>query len=260
MTPGTQSFFIRIGSSRGNLSVLLTLCVNAHAKATRYIIRGILSRTLASTLLFQHDPEEVELWLRCLPYSRNASGVRSATATALADEAEVVISFLEDCIQRCMKTPFRYLEELQTLANQSYADTRLAIAGHPGALPSPVLMTVIEQLEAKYDRELLSAVDSLAVVIFVRKLILKLTGKVYGLELLSAIALRLESITKKAGRSADTADIAHHVHAISIGLSQLQRPTQNPEKFSSTVQEVLETIQNCSPSECCSNFEIIYLR
>ncbi|TFY75050.1 hypothetical protein EWM64_g8961, partial [Hericium alpestre] len=91
-----------------------------------------------------------------------------------------VLAFLDDCIQRCMKTPYRYLEDLHALVAPVDDAAQL--------YPSPLIMTVAEQLAAKVAGRLLTPSDLLAVVTFVRHLLGKMAGKVLDWHFLIAYA------------------------------------------------------------------------
>jgi nucleolar pre-ribosomal-associated protein 1 len=55
---------------------------------------------------FQEDPHESDLWLKALPAIRLLSDEEVHDGGPLVDEADAVISFFDDCVQRCLKTPY----------------------------------------------------------------------------------------------------------------------------------------------------------
>jgi len=65
----------------------------------------------------EYDPHESDLWLKALPTMRPLDDEEVTDGGPLRDEAEAVITFLDDCVQRCIKTPYRYLEDVCSLAN-----------------------------------------------------------------------------------------------------------------------------------------------
>ncbi|KAJ2915963.1 hypothetical protein MD484_g4428, partial [Candolleomyces efflorescens] len=106
--------------------------------------------------------------------------------TTLTDERLSVIAFLEDCILRCLKTPYKYIEELEKLAGHSEAAGEGRNTGAGGdSLPSPLLMTLVEQLEAKLVSQggsassavLLTPSDVLAIASYLRALLFSLIGR-----------------------------------------------------------------------------------
>lgn len=209
-------------------------------------VASLLRQTLSTTAAFQHDADEVDLWLTALPSMKRAAGAQAPDNTPLTDEAEAVIALLDDCLQRCIKTPYRYLEELQLLceANSETRDTQ-----DPSLLPSPMLVVVIEQLQARLNGNLLSPSDTLAVVTFVRKLMLQMASKLPSLDLLDAVANRVNALSFDSGHlgtSVHTAVareckiLAHcrsHLTAISLPRAA---------GLNSTVEEFLEQLERGS--------------
>lgn len=63
--------------------------------------------------------------------------------------------------------------------------------------PSPLLMTVIEQLDAKINNKSLAASHLIGVVAYVRKLIFSLAGKTTNLQHLRAYVSRIETVVAK---------------------------------------------------------------
>jgi len=98
---------------------------------------------------------EVGIWLDCLPRSER----RLVKGSSLTNERQSVVDFLDDCIQRFLKTPHKYREQLETSDGQG----------------SPLLMVVLEQLRAKIDRQLLSGSDILALATYMRMLLFRLS-------------------------------------------------------------------------------------
>lgn len=68
------------------------------------------------------------------------------------------------------------------------------VAERSQVYPSPLIMTVIEQLSAKVAGKLLAPSDAFAIVSYVRKLVFKLAGKVQDLSFLFRITEQLERI------------------------------------------------------------------
>ncbi|EMD38681.1 hypothetical protein CERSUDRAFT_94218 [Gelatoporia subvermispora B] len=226
----------RIDASRSNLSVLLTLHIETPVTAIKAAITSLLQHVLSSSILFQHDSDEVMLWLESLPKIQRVDA-KAPDGTPLTDERQGVVSFLDDCVLRCMKTPYRYLEESQSLWTQAdggktSVDTA-NIADEAHILPSPLLMTVIEQLAAKLKAHILSPSDALGVVTYARKLIWRLAGKMSNLSFLHACAEKLAELVQPAILFPDspvlTSAILREVELVSRTLKHLQSP-----EFSST--------------------------
>ena len=143
-------------------------------RALRTALKELLQHVLSESVLFQEDPNEVEAWLAALPFHfvRRGQRTESPDGAPLTDEVEAVVAFLDDCAQRCLKTPYRYMEAMSDLVQSSTPDV------HRGdSFASPLLMTVLEQILAKVGGRLMTPSDTLAVFTFVRRLLVMLALK-----------------------------------------------------------------------------------
>jgi nucleolar pre-ribosomal-associated protein 1 len=130
------------------------------------------------------------LWLSSLPIGARPFDAESPESTLLFDERAAVVSFLDDCVQLCLKAPYGYIEEL----SNSSSETTTANCYQPGGnTPSPLLATVIEQILSKITTSL-SPSDTLAILSFARRLIVRLAGKMEGLGLLVRLSEKLVSL------------------------------------------------------------------
>ncbi|KAJ3798099.1 ribosome 60S biogenesis N-terminal-domain-containing protein [Lentinula aff. detonsa] len=110
-------------------------------------IRRLLEQVLSRSLLFRRyeekEPryrggavEEVRVWLAALADIKDHS------------EADAIVDFLDDCVQRCMRTPERYLDVFEEIRDANISDTaRWPQETTTGGLPSPLVMTLLEQLD-----------------------------------------------------------------------------------------------------------------
>ncbi|KAH9853304.1 ribosome 60S biogenesis N-terminal-domain-containing protein [Lenzites betulinus] len=186
------------GSKHSNFHILLKAYAITPVPAVRTAIVALLRHILSAGVLFQHDADEIALWLDALPLTRRAAGAKAPDGGPLTDEGDGVITFLDDCVQRCVKTPYKYVEELQLmhsvarLARETEGNaTTSSIGERPEAFPSPLLATVLEQLGAKLKGKLVSPSDALALFAFVRKLTLRIASKSVDLDLATAIMEKL---------------------------------------------------------------------
>lgn len=171
------------------MRALLKEYVTTSYSAVLFGVLSLLKHQLSETLLFQHNPEEVELWLRVLPQTKRAADAKAPDGTPLTDEGESVIAFLDECVQRCLKTPYRYLEDAEKLAGDARrASNELEGAEHVDTFVSPLLMTVLEQLSAKVAGTLLTPSDILALASFLRKLVFGLATEGVTIGFLDAFA------------------------------------------------------------------------
>ena len=187
--------------------------------AVRNAISSLSQHVMSQSILFQEDASEPHLWLLALPASRRARGTEAPDGAGLTDEVEGVVAFLDDCVQRCLKTPYRYMEEMDVLVrgnsrqdqesdddddddNDSSTVTPAVIAR---TTLSPLLMTVLEQLEIKVSKRLLSPSDILALATFVRKLGFRLAHKSTDddLEVMKKVWKRVDDTVLPRGRLFD---------------------------------------------------------
>ncbi|KAK2459367.1 hypothetical protein APHAL10511_008611 [Amanita phalloides] len=209
-------------SSHTYIHVLLTSFARENSAAERAALDDLLQRLLSQTILFQEDADEPSLWLSALPKTCRSSGSVSPDGVLLTDEADSVITFLDECVQRCLKTPYRYIEELQALVkNPSSATPTADFAFYP----SPLLVTVIEQLNAKMSNKLLSPSDVLALASFIRKLVVNLSMKLSNLSLLWSVTERMDVILSKdrlfPNYPVMTAAVRRQVGALRSSLTRL---------------------------------------
>ncbi|ESK84671.1 nucleolus protein [Moniliophthora roreri MCA 2997] len=203
-------------SKHSNLYILLNAIAlsranrttNAYATpATVSVLTGLLNRVLGSSILFQHsqcsphigvNDSEISLWLSCLPRSLRSTST-CPDGAALTDEIESVVAFLDDCIHRYMKTPYRYMDDMQALVKETQritTDVGESTQVDQGPLPSPLLMTFVEQLAIKVKQSLLTPSDTLSLVSYCRRLIFSLstiTESGFSLKFLRAIAEKVDS-------------------------------------------------------------------
>lgn len=169
----------------------------------------------------------MELWLSSLPFNGRTTLAKAPDGTPLTSEEDAVIPFLDDCVQRCLKTPYRYLENLEkTWINDSGADI-ISMEARTALLPSPLLVAVLEQLEAKLRSNLLSPSDALSVLPFVRRLLWNLARKTRSVEPLTSIAHTLMSYlsyTSGFGECVNTA-LRREIRLSAAGLSQIVAPS-----------------------------------
>ncbi|KAI5834791.1 hypothetical protein K523DRAFT_368872 [Schizophyllum commune Tattone D] len=168
------------GSTHTYFYLFLKGTRTATLAATRTALRDLTCHLLAKSVLFQDTPNEPALWLACLP--------------AQVAELDSAVSFLDDCVQRCLKTPYRYMDDLRALAPADAADE----------LPSPLLATVLEQAKHK--------APTAALAVFVRRLLLRLsTTSLRAPLVLRIVRERLDEIWSEERLAKEGADEAKAV-------------------------------------------------
>ncbi|CDO76370.1 hypothetical protein BN946_scf185011.g34 [Trametes cinnabarina] len=243
------------GSKHSNFYILLKACIVTAVPAVRTAIVELLRHILSAGVLFQHDNDEISLWLDSLPLTRRAGGAHAPDGAPLTDEGDGVIAFLDDCVSRCMKTPYKYVEELQTIFLSAAQHTRdsdgrvYSIGERPEAFPSPLLATVLEQLACKLRGKLLSSSDGLALFAFARKLILRLTTKSIDLVLPCAFVERLSALIGDQELFPEhptvSAAIRREVALLQDEMLQLRDPREPMDQdANATVEEFLLRVES----------------
>ncbi|KAI0637561.1 ribosome 60S biogenesis N-terminal-domain-containing protein [Trametes polyzona] len=241
------------GSKHSNFHIMLKAYTITPVQAVRTAIVALLRHILSAGVLFQHDADEIALWLDALPLTRRVAGAQSPDGAPLTDEGDGVISFLDDCVQRCVKTPYKYVEELQAIYSAACQVPEgqghvSSIGERPEAFPSPLLATVLEQLGAKLRAKLLSASDALALFTFVRRLLLRTAGKSVDLHIQHACAEKLAGFVDGQVTFSEhptmAAAIRREVSLLRDQLAQLQDPQEPMEQEpSGPVQEFLSQVE-----------------
>lgn len=176
--------------------ILLRALVSSAIPAIRTALSSLLRHVLSQSILFQEDPHESDLWLKALPTMRPSNDEEIIDGGPLSDEVEAVIIILDDCVQRCLKTPYRYLEDVRSLAQTLTLNTESQPNYPFEVYPSSLLMTIVEQLDAKVANKLLIPSQVLGITSFIRKLLFYLTSKQLDLKFLHAVAVKIDAILR----------------------------------------------------------------
>jgi nucleolar pre-ribosomal-associated protein 1 len=139
---------------------------------------------IADSIMFDHDRYEWDLWMQCLPRTRSLAIKTSAT---LALERLHLLGFIDECIRRCMKTPYRYIEEAAAHAGERSNEA------NPAALPSPLLFAMFEQFQAKLAGHHIATDAAEVIIIYLRQVILSLTAKQLDTAYIQSLSHRLET-------------------------------------------------------------------
>ncbi|SPO27725.1 related to URB1 - nucleolar protein required for the normal accumulation of 25S and 5.8S rRNAs [Ustilago trichophora] len=177
------------GNNLSYFGMLLTLFISTPLEQVKQACEDLLRSLLASSSFFEHCPAEIDAWLASLPQADTRSaqideetGRIDGAAIAshqLSEEQQVVVAFLDECMLRCAKTPYRYIEAarqfLQEHGQDSYdnADGISSKDASADLLASPWLMAVFEQFTIRVGKGLFAnetgTVDALT-ALFVRLL------------------------------------------------------------------------------------------
>ena len=219
--------------------ILLRALASSTIPAIRLALSSLLRHVLSQSILFQEDPHEPDLWLKALPTMRPSNDEEITDGGPLWDETEAVITFLDDCVQRCLKTPYRYLEYVRSLAQTVASDTAPDQNYSFETYPSSLLMTVVEQLEAKVANKLIIPSHVLGITSFIRKLLFYLSSKQSDLQFLHAVAVRIDDILRPErlfeGYPIFSGAIRREVSMLHASLA-FQRPSLNGSAIISSTE------------------------
>lgn len=154
--------------SRSPVAAIIGMYLTTALPSLKAVAEKTATDLLGSSILFEHEPSEARLWIQALPLSVND------------DAQDAALSFLDNCIQRCIQTPFKYVDQVQILASEG-RDPLCPAARCQKA--SPLLATLVEQLQYRLGR----AESALPYVDYLKRLVVNLAGSRECLCLLDAV-------------------------------------------------------------------------
>jgi len=251
--------------SDSNLRILLQGYLETRSAALRREIGLLLRHVMAGDPLFQHDPEEIYLWLECIPSASSRGGTKSPDGVVLLDGGAIVVKFLEECFLRCSRAPYKYLEDLFTVTpplSPLYKDTTEdSIAKRPELFPSPVLMTVVEQLSVLVKKEP-SPSDLYSLSAFILHLIFKLAQKTQSLWFTQAIAEKVDKIFGDdvlPGYPSITKAVRREVRILRACLAGLEdAPRNTPGTITDQMQTFLAKIEGAPLGTPFTDSRLVY--
>ncbi|KAH7334663.1 ribosome 60S biogenesis N-terminal-domain-containing protein [Rhizoctonia solani] len=122
------------GSQHTHMYRLLALHIRTPYPSLRAASAALIVRLFKNSVLFEHDPKEILAWIESLPRNKYAGSSNAE------DDITIFLAFFDDVLSRCIKTPYKYLEQGKQLYSSS---------SDISCMPSPLLMTVLEQLRRK---------------------------------------------------------------------------------------------------------------
>ncbi|KAG8978985.1 hypothetical protein FRC05_009195 [Tulasnella sp. 425] len=190
---------VKIGTRTALYHVLQKQMTTPHA-AIRNAGSSLLQSFFSRSLIFEHDPDEIQLWLSSFPRALRKAGTTAPDGTPLSDEVGGFLAFFDACLSRCLKTPYRYLEEGLGIISQLEGPEESRAVYTPATVPSPLFFTILEELRYRVSKEKDNwSSDLLAVFAFLRKFILSLLGKQPDLQYVHHLARVLEGYAEVEG-------------------------------------------------------------
>ncbi|CAK9785304.1 hypothetical protein CC85DRAFT_206078 [Cutaneotrichosporon oleaginosum] len=162
---------------------ILQLHLSTRNVVTQAMTTTLLHRLLEPSLLFEHDTLELPIWLNALPRASDAVSGPMFIAQQIH-----LLSFLDECVRRALKTPHKYIEEGATIA-PSFS---------PWEVASPLLVTFVEQMHAKLLGMHIATEAAAVVLNYLRRVLVGLLGKQASDEFVRAIVTRLSLSVQEA--------------------------------------------------------------
>lgn len=120
----------------------MTLYLQTPYKHIRDLTGRLLNQTLSDSFMFNHDPEEVQLWLNALPHNLSSSSKN----LAMSETQQGVLQFLDNCINRFSKAQYKYTDQLVQLVNTANSTHSQA----PGFTRDLILATTSTDMASAY--------------------------------------------------------------------------------------------------------------
>ncbi|ORX90170.1 hypothetical protein K493DRAFT_340197 [Basidiobolus meristosporus CBS 931.73] len=170
------------GASHSHLTSLLVLYLSSPYVQIQDITQEILVKLLSESVLFEHNKYEVTKWLTALPKQLGNKGA------SLEENQLSVLSFLDDVVLQCLRTPYKYVDDvnaMQKLATAKLSTTtadenQMVVDGEGAgsdtlAYPySPLLCTAFEKLRYMWKSEKTDKKALVSVAYFVNRLVVSL--------------------------------------------------------------------------------------
>ncbi len=102
-----------------------------------------------------------------------------------------LLAFLDDCVKRCLRAPHKYMEDIVGLGPTE-------LERQSSSLPSPLLATALEQLQAKVAGHVIPADAALAIIRYIRGIGISLSCKTISSRYLFAVMDKLISAVEAA--------------------------------------------------------------
>ncbi|KAL7418746.1 hypothetical protein Q5752_006429 [Cryptotrichosporon argae] len=166
------------GSQYSYLYHVLQLHLSTLNPITQVMTSTLLHRLLSTSLLFEHDPAELSLWLDALPRASE-----TISGPMLVAQQIHLLSFFDECARRAIKTAHRYIEETQAVHATTAAEAT-----------SPLVVVMVEQLGAKIAGMHIATEAAAVVLSYLRRVLVSLIGKHRNMGFEHKIVAKLEGI------------------------------------------------------------------
>lgn len=125
--------FFQSGKESSAFRQLLEIATSSTLDQVSQASRELIKAGIQDTILFEHDEDEWDIW-----------------QYALEQSSKELLDFFDECVQRCLKTPYRYVE----LARAASLEVGGALC------VSPIYFTMVEQYSIRLQSGLLDGDDA----------------------------------------------------------------------------------------------------
>lgn len=133
-------------------SQFLLLCLTSTHAQVRQASYEVVEKAMRTSVLFEHNEHEWSVWMEALEgYGQDHEGT------------ERLVKFIDECMQRCNKTPYRYIEMARRAGQEQIEQDRDLLA-------SPFLLTIVEQLNIQTRKHLVDVTVQQEVLVFFGRL------------------------------------------------------------------------------------------
>lgn len=125
-------------SSDGGLSPIASIIwiyLSSPLESLRSAAEEAATSLLSTSLLFEHDPSEIPIWLEALPRQESA-------------QLNVLV-FFDGTLQRCLQTPYKYVDQMSEIVSSNDPACKNATCRQA----SPLLATLLEQSLYRLSKE-----------------------------------------------------------------------------------------------------------
>ncbi len=193
----------------------------------------LITKLLGSSILFEHDPDELSIWINCIPEAPPLQEVGGAPAV---DEAKCVISFLGRIYPKLSKGSLSLRRGSLKHGTGSFrrrrSGSREVSTPDYRSLPSPLLLTVVGDIRDALATPQ-SAESTLALppmFTYLRSLILLLVGKQRDLKLARFLCEKMKEMLSQVTTQVPLVirrSFEKEVSLLELSLEQLLSPKKH---------------------------------
>ncbi|PVF98589.1 hypothetical protein CPB86DRAFT_704949 [Serendipita vermifera] len=166
----------------------------------------LVKLALGQGILFDHDNDEISIWIRALPRGTRAPDARGPDGEELVDEKDAVLSILDKCIKNCSSSPWKYVEAALAIYSDRITEMNADVEAweeySPSTAASPLLMNLIEVFKALLSGNIPSPSSTLlALSTYIRQLVFGISLKQPNIQYALRLTSELEQIISRTDQT-----------------------------------------------------------